>query len=619
MANIGNLIPLNIAAENFRRNNDNAKLDNVIAEAKRNIENQRLLEEELLDKYDPCSGIKEDLSDSMSKIKTNELERLLTNDFYNANVLRAAQCINGQYFSSKTYSYEVNVRRWLKSFKQIGSPSVYGYALDTQITSGENIFITKAPRDQSTDLIHEYIIGVYGLNLLRSVVPNFAYILGAFKCNPPYVQEDKNVDAVCLTESKNKVTYVLYERIIPGTELADYIFTCSENDFMSVWLQLIYSLRIAQKKIGYNHNDLHTQNVLVRKLTSKVEIPYQSRGITIYLKATGVATIIDYGLSRMNLTYEKQVYTITDPAMIAYPPYGFDTLIDLFKLISFCVYLLIEKGYNNSPAANLIFKLYTFFYNGPNLDEYIKNMRDNYFTYVKHPGNKDVNLDMYLDWIYGNVKGVVDRVALTRRDVSIKLLSCGDRCITKRGALSFLDAFGSSKEKDIFDIFNHAAIVDNKEAYLKSQNELFTREINRAIAASKKIVEYSNKNIWIDWSLQKQLTLDGNLMFMSKREFIKEYREHIDEFMKMVERFVMIKAYFDIAILLIANISTVNKEKINNLSQILVGITVMINKIMESVKADINFVKSIPQNGYMITAFSKWWRLSFVSISNILP
>ena len=259
--NVGNLAPMDIVSREFSRREHN--IDR--AKIARNTLDQKILEERLVSEYNPCSDIEGNMGNSMSKFKSNEFERLLTHDFYNISVMNAAQCINRAYMSSNIYPYELKIRRWFTSLKQIGSPSVYGYAMNTQIANGQNVFITKAPKGKDVDLLHEYIIGIYGLNELRKYIPNFAFILGAFRCNPPYIEKDKSVRAMCLPNSPNMVTYVIYERIFPGVEMSKFILTCSEKEFMSVWLQILYALDLSQRQLEYNHNDLHTEIVIIRK------------------------------------------------------------------------------------------------------------------------------------------------------------------------------------------------------------------------------------------------------------------------------------------------------------------------------------------------------------------
>ena len=613
---IGNLAPLKFTNDEFRRLGIDAyhnrdKIQN-------NVNEKRRLEEELLRTYDPCSDIKDDMSSSISKFKSNEFERLLTYDFYNVNVMKAAQCINRAYFSSNAYPYEAKIRKWFTSMKQIGTPSAYGTAMQTDIANKQSVYIVKAPKDIDVDLLHEYIIGIYGLNKLRHTVPNFAYILGAFKCNAPYIQRDKKIDAVCLPDSKNKVTYVVYERIYPGVELSKYILSCSESEFMSVWLQLCYSLDLAQRDMKYNHNDLHTENIIVRTMSEKVSIPYRYKGAVVYVRTNTVATLIDYGLSRMDLNYRDKIYTVTDASMYSYRPFKFSSLRDIFKLLCFCVYSLMRK---RTPSSRLVFALYRFFYNGNRLDHYIREMRKNYFSYYEHMNNRDVTLSTYIDWIHQNFKYDVDNVESKYQNTYLKLLACDNRCATKKGIISFLDAFGEGKAKDLIDLYDHVSKLStfkSQTEYMISNHLLFINEVNKAINTLNRVLSYSKNSIFAKWSLTVQKTYTHTIDFMFDINFINKYRGHIDEFMSMIDEFSTSKNYLDISLMLLRYVSDGTKENVDKLSAILKDTTLVVNELIEKIKIDIDFVRRIPSNRF-ISRESQWWLLSFTQLSNILP
>nr|QBK92703.1 MAG: protein kinase [Pithovirus LCPAC401] len=615
---IGNLAPLNFTNGEFVRLSIDAYHNR--GRIQNNIIEQRKLEEELLRIYNPCSDIKEDMSSSMSKFKSNEFERLLTYDFYNVNVMKAAQCINKAYFSHNAYPYEVKIRKWFTSMKQIGSPSAYGTAIQTNISKKQSVYVIKAPKDIEVDLLHEYIIGIYGLNKLRYTIPNFAYILGAFKCNPPYIQKDKKIDAVCLPDSKNKVTYVVYERIYPGVELSEYILSCSESEFMSVWLQLCYSLDLAQRDMKYNHNDLHTENVIVRTMSEEVFIPYRYKGIVVYIRTRTVATLIDYGLSRIDLNHRDKVYTVTDASMYSYKPFRFNSLRDIFKLLSFCVYSLIGK---RAPSSRLIFALYRFFYNGDRLEGYIHEMRKNYFSYYEHENNRGVTLSTYIDWIHKNFKYDIDNViSWNYRDISLKLLACDNRCATKKGIISFLDAFGEGKAEDLIDLYDHVSKLStfkSQTEYMRVNRTLFINEVNKAINILTRVLEHSKKSIFMRWNLAVQETYTHKIDFMFNINFINKYRSHIDEFMSMIDEFSTSKNYLDISLMLLRYISDGTKKNVDKLSAILKETTSVVNELIRKIKVDIDFVRRIPSNRFTVNEASKWWILSFTQLSNILP
>ena len=70
----------------------------------------------------------------------------------------------------------------------------------------------------------------------------------------------------------------------------------SKKDLDNVILQVILSLVIANREIGFKHNDLHVGNILVQPLRG-CSLRYKLGSRSITLKSNYIARIIDFGLS----------------------------------------------------------------------------------------------------------------------------------------------------------------------------------------------------------------------------------------------------------------------------------------------------------------------------------
>ena len=82
-----------------------------------------------------------------------------------------------------------------QDIRRIGAESVEGFALMSSFKQFDDMFVIKVPRNPENDrLFHEYFIGISCTNELRNIIPNYAYILGAFKCMPPTIGTDKRVN-----------------------------------------------------------------------------------------------------------------------------------------------------------------------------------------------------------------------------------------------------------------------------------------------------------------------------------------------------------------------------------------------------------------------------------------
>lgn len=142
--------------------------------------------------------------------------------------------------------------------------------------------------DSDWESKHEYNVGV-ALNQMRPYCPNFSMVFGVMNCY-------ESPDALCALEGRSKV--ILYE-FIKGQPLWKWSENAQEADCFLVLLQLINALRVAHRELGFVHEDLHANNVLIRDLGSPVYVPFLYNNRTYFLKTRYIPVMIDYGRSRM--------------------------------------------------------------------------------------------------------------------------------------------------------------------------------------------------------------------------------------------------------------------------------------------------------------------------------
>lgn len=298
----------------------------------------------------------------VSKIRDDLLKNKLEDQFYDSNVLGMLFCL----FDTITYipsgggQAYTEVTEYLKalftSLRRIGAESVNGNALLVSIKSTEGVLIAKSPKSKLNDeLYHEYFVGAMVLNKLRRLTPNFAYILGAFKCLPPEIEADKRVSAWCeahgINDSKSLVNYVLYEKV-PGKSVEDLTETCSAADFFSWFVQICISHHIARGS-EFTHYDLHTGNVMVRpwKDEDLLTIPYEVEfNLTWYVKAKTVVQMIDYGMSHVIVNGKHFGKRMIEHAGVHYDQYR--PMFDLYKFLGFGLLQMLEL--ENPEASKLI-------------------------------------------------------------------------------------------------------------------------------------------------------------------------------------------------------------------------------------------------------------------------
>lgn len=234
-----------------------------------------------------------------------------THVFLDSESLEKLACIanNIILFDGPNYRTGYNfIKKIITNVRLIGTPSVNGYVMSATLYDRyKDLVVIKAPQKtmEYTDaaIDHELVVGKV-LNNLRSVIPNFAFVLGSFECGSPVVrppvESSSKSPGKVLTWCRggSKVKYLMYENIGNSMSFYKYVKTCSAQDYIDIIIQLNYALAIAYKDHGFTHYDLHGDNVLIRDVGgSGYYVPYMGDFVLV----NKLATIIDYGFSHVYL------------------------------------------------------------------------------------------------------------------------------------------------------------------------------------------------------------------------------------------------------------------------------------------------------------------------------
>ncbi len=355
---------------------------------------------------------------NLPNLDASKISSEMKKNFYNLDALEAMGCVSeavlgGPGTINLNFDKNYKIRRWITNLKQIGAPSVEGVALIANLgqrslvgsarKSSTSPFIVKAPKDpENDDLLHEWMVGVFGTNKLRRVVPTFAYIYGAFRCSPPIINPDKQVETWCTKELA--VNYVIYENIAPAKSIKDCIKDgCTFSQWLNYYMQALLGLDYANKTVGFTHYDLHTENLLVRNPRGGREfwIPYPNPNPTqsekIWIKSTGVSTLIDYGFSRIEYqgrSYGKYFFE----AFGILPDKAFP-LHDAYKLLLMSMSQMKMSGkrdlYENCRT------LLTFF-TGENADDVVVKQRKTYYFLPYTDDTRNLTLGPLISYIMDN-------------------------------------------------------------------------------------------------------------------------------------------------------------------------------------------------------------------------
>ena len=233
--------------------------------------------------------------------------------------------------------------------KRIGASSAYGQAYKTTIQDIGDSMIKFTLNNEGAYI--EYLNGKE-TNKLRSSMPHFMYVYGILQCFDEIIKKPdgsislKNVklckpdlsinicdmnntpssDITCLTKN----SYIFVELLEGGISMEKFIQNIDPSNmqdtqnFFSVVTQISLALKIAQEKIGFIHNDLHLNNVLL------MPNPNTEKTLYSYLTQNGnkynvqiydwIPVIIDPGNSRTNAT-ESLVKEFWDKKLANNPRY----------------------------------------------------------------------------------------------------------------------------------------------------------------------------------------------------------------------------------------------------------------------------------------------------------
>ena len=162
----------------------------------------------------------------------------------------------------------------------------------------EKIYHINTEYDNIYSILNEYLTGIYCLNYLRLIIPNFVFI---FNCNL-----NRKVASLSL-EYINGITFEKY---------LEYNINKERNNefiqiFLNIFFQIIFSIELAQRYFHFNHNDLHLKNIMVQYYENPISIEYpilNNKPFTMNTKY--IARIIDYEYS--STTYKKTILANKD-------------------------------------------------------------------------------------------------------------------------------------------------------------------------------------------------------------------------------------------------------------------------------------------------------------------
>ena len=208
-------------------------------------------------------------------------DNILKNSWFDSNAMLALQYVlNKLITNSTTVAIPALVKYYINHLQKIGVVSAYGSLYTANFEQRNNLFVIKTPQKDDS-LTHELFVGLYGMNNLRELVPNYVWTFGGFKCTKA-IDNGKSVISYC-RGSGEQYDYIVLENVrsegsLSPTSVDQLLIdqNFSADDFIALYLQILYALHTTNTEISFTHYDLHTGNVLIKEFSNTQSILYKT-------------------------------------------------------------------------------------------------------------------------------------------------------------------------------------------------------------------------------------------------------------------------------------------------------------------------------------------------------
>ena len=240
--------------------------------------------------------------------------------------------------------------------KTFGEKSTSGFVRWSEILKDRFPIILKAIQKkgnvtQMEDLIHEYIVSLYALNSLRTRIPHFSFAFALYS-DPQYSL------SLAMEWIPNGLTLSSYL----DKQLSRRWKEESSQEWISLFMQIILALEIAQEQCWFTHYDLHADNLILRENQNSRYFPqfhvfhetFQWNSPPLY-----IPTMIDF--AHACVTDKQSKLLIGKQGKASFPEYGmYASYLPGADLLKFILYLynryLSEQMYDPMSMAERIFR-----------------------------------------------------------------------------------------------------------------------------------------------------------------------------------------------------------------------------------------------------------------------
>jgi hypothetical protein len=321
------------------------------------------------------------LKGASSFIDYKKFSELIRTQFYNTRIMEILTCLlftqflNPQNFKPLTEQVKIwegeNEKEDLVIF------------FSNLFQGNQKIFAFKY---EGNFTLHEAFVGLFCGNEMRNILPTFVWTYGYTNCNLPYIASGKLVQG-CVRpvnyglDANSKTEYVgLITEFVEGPSLYDYLEQdITVNQFKSMILTVLYSLKYANDKFHFVHWDLHYSNVIMRKLEQDnyyLYLPNENKYLWV---GNYLATIIDYGSASFEYQ-DKLISNYFRYDLGIRPDLTSSPLNDIMKLFS-SIYSKIENQPKLLKVFQRIFTSLTGILSSDYTNKFLKIYEDNFDIY----------------------------------------------------------------------------------------------------------------------------------------------------------------------------------------------------------------------------------------------
>jgi serine/threonine protein kinase len=255
--------------------------------------------------------------------------------------------------------------------------------------------ITRQYIDNRNAMMHEYIMGVYLINSLRKMIPNYCFT---------YSVLSKPNNVKLFTEYIQGISIIEFIRQLSQKELT----VENTTEFLFLILQILLAIQVAQDEIFFTHYDLHPHNIIIKTVQKPVTLHYPTiKGTWIFKNVKYIPMIIDFGHCSSVIQKTHTIIGREDNASRYGKQKYFNPSYDIHELFV-CLYLWLYDPYD-PPGTNLKKSKYRSNQMGHFLHHFFSIiLSEYYFIQTTNPMNTDtyVNPNYYWDNYYNIYKDI---------------------------------------------------------------------------------------------------------------------------------------------------------------------------------------------------------------------